>query len=31
MIQATLSRLDNYGPWTATPAPRPEMALRTLQ
>ncbi|WP_225335542.1 GTP cyclohydrolase IIa [Halomicrobium urmianum] len=31
MIQATLFQLDNYGPWTTTPAPRREMDLQTLQ
>lgn len=31
MIQTTLFQLDNYGPWTTTPAPRREMDLQTLQ
>jgi GTP cyclohydrolase IIa len=30
-MQATLFQLDNYGPWTTTPEPRPEMCLQTLQ
>lgn len=30
-MQATLFQLDNYGPWTTTPEPRPEMRLQTLQ
>lgn len=30
-MQATLFQLDNYGPWTTTPEPRPEMHLQTLQ
>ncbi|WP_435348750.1 GTP cyclohydrolase IIa [Haloarchaeobius sp. HRN-SO-5] len=31
MMQATLFQLDDYGPWTTTPAPRAEMDLQTLQ
>lgn len=31
MIQATVFQLDEYGPWTVTPAPRPEMDLQVLQ
>jgi GTP cyclohydrolase IIa len=30
-MQATLFQLDDYGPWTTTPEPRPEMRLQTLQ
>lgn len=30
-MQATLFRLDNYGPWTITPEPHPEMRLQALQ
>jgi GTP cyclohydrolase IIa len=30
-VQATLFQLDNYGPWTTTPEPRPEMRLQALQ
>ncbi|MEW6592829.1 MAG: GTP cyclohydrolase IIa [Candidatus Hadarchaeota archaeon] len=30
-IQMTLVQLDNYGPWTVTPKPRPEAELQTLQ
>ncbi|PSQ18646.1 GTP cyclohydrolase IIa [Halobacteriales archaeon QS_8_69_26] len=30
-IQITLVQIDNYGPWTVTPAPRGEMDLQTLQ
>lgn len=30
-MQATLFQLDNYGPWTTTPEPRPEMRLQALQ
>ena len=29
--QLTLIQLDNYGPWTVTPHPRPEVDLQTLQ
>jgi GTP cyclohydrolase IIa len=29
--QVTLVQLDNYGPWTVTPEPRPEMNLQNLQ
>jgi GTP cyclohydrolase IIa len=29
--QVTLIQLDNYGPWTVTPSPRPEPDLQTLQ
>ncbi len=29
--QVTLVQLDNYGPWTTTPAPRPEPDLQALQ
>ena len=29
--QVTLVQLDNYGPWTVTPHPRPEPDLQTLQ
>jgi GTP cyclohydrolase IIa len=31
MIQLALFQLDNYGPWTVTPAPRREMDLQSLQ
>lgn len=31
MIQATVFQADDYGPWTVTPAPRPEMDLQILQ
>lgn len=31
MIQATVFQVDDYGPWTVTPTPRPEMDLQTLQ
>jgi GTP cyclohydrolase IIa len=31
VYQASLLQLDNYGPWTVTPAPRPEMTLQALQ
>ncbi|UPM43838.1 GTP cyclohydrolase IIa [Halocatena salina] len=31
MIQATVFQVDDYGPWTVTPSPRPEMDLQTLQ
>lgn len=31
MHQATLAQLDDYGPWTTTPEPRPEMELQSLQ
>lgn len=31
MIQATVFQIDDYGPWTVTPSPRPEMDLQTLQ
>ncbi len=30
-IQLTLVQIDNYGPWTVTPHPRPEAELQTLQ
>lgn len=29
--QLTLIQIDNYGPWTVTPHPRPEVDLQTLQ
>ncbi|MFB6297270.1 MAG: GTP cyclohydrolase III [Salinirussus sp.] len=29
--QLTLVQIDNYGPWTTTPAPRREVDLQTLQ
>lgn len=29
--QLTLIQIDNYGPWTVTPEPRPEMDLQALQ
>jgi len=29
--QVTLFQLDNYGPWTVTPEPRPEAELQALQ
>jgi GTP cyclohydrolase IIa len=29
--QVTLFQLDNYGPWTVTPEPRPEPELQALQ
>jgi GTP cyclohydrolase IIa len=29
--QVTLIQLDNYGPWTTTPSPRPEPDLQALQ
>ncbi|MFC3476338.1 GTP cyclohydrolase III [Halobacterium litoreum] len=29
--QVTLVQLDNYGPWTVTPAPRREVDLQTMQ
>ena len=29
--QLTLVQIDNYGPWTVTPAPRREVDLQTLQ
>jgi GTP cyclohydrolase IIa len=29
--QVALVQLDNYGPWTVTPEPRPEMNLQALQ
>jgi len=29
--QVTLIQLDNYGPWTVTPEPTPEMDLQVLQ
>jgi GTP cyclohydrolase IIa len=29
--QLTLVQIDNYGPWTVTPEPRPEMDLQALQ
>ena len=29
--QLTLVQIDNYGPWTVTPHPRPEVDLQTLQ
>lgn len=31
MLQTTLIQLDNYGPWTVTPEPQPEMKLQRLQ
>ncbi|MEL7670158.1 MULTISPECIES: GTP cyclohydrolase III [Methanobacterium] len=31
MIQMTLIQIDNYGPWTVTPAPRAEADLQILQ
>lgn len=31
MIQATVFQIDDYGPWTVTPSPRPEMDLQALQ
>ncbi len=31
MIQITLIQLDNYGPWTVSPKPRPEAELQILQ
>lgn len=30
-IQVSLFQLDNYGPWTVTPEPRPEPDLQALQ
>ncbi len=30
-IQMTLVQIDNYGPWTVTPAPRLESEIQTLQ
>lgn len=30
-LQATVVQLDNYGPWTVTPSPRPEPDLQALQ
>ena len=30
-IQLTLVQIDNYGPWTITPKPRPEAELQVLQ
>lgn len=30
-IQLTLVQIDNYGPWTVTPEPRPEAEIQTLQ
>lgn len=30
-MQITLFQLDNYGPWTVTPEPRPEPELQALQ
>ena len=30
-IQLTLVQIDNYGPWTVTPRPRPEAELQVLQ
>ncbi|MEW6222279.1 MAG: GTP cyclohydrolase IIa [Candidatus Hadarchaeota archaeon] len=30
-IQMTLIQLDNYGPWTVAPRPKPEAELQTLQ
>ena len=29
--QLTLIQIDNYGPWTVTPAPRREVDLQTMQ
>jgi GTP cyclohydrolase IIa len=30
-VQVTVIQLDNYGPWTVTPKPRPESELQVLQ
>lgn len=30
-VQMTVIQIDNYGPWTVTPNPRPEMRLQVLQ
>lgn len=30
-LQVTVIQLDNYGPWTVTPSPRPEPDLQVLQ
>lgn len=30
-VQITIIQLDNYGPWTVTPSPRPEADIQTLQ
>lgn len=30
-VQITAIQIDNYGPWTVTPNPRPEMRLQILQ
>lgn len=30
-FQVSLFQLDNYGPWTTTPSPRPEPTLQALQ
>lgn len=30
-VQMTAIQIDNYGPWTVTPNPRPEMCLQVLQ
>ncbi len=30
-IQVTLVQIDNYGPWTVSPEPKPEAKLQTLQ
>lgn len=30
-VQLTLIQIDNYGPWTVTPRPRPEVELQQLQ
>lgn len=31
MVQVTVLQIDNYGPWTVTPTPRPEPDLQALQ
>ena len=31
MVQVTLVQIDNYGPWTVTPEPRPEYDIQALQ
>jgi GTP cyclohydrolase IIa len=31
VVQLSLVQLDDYGPWTVTPEPRPEPALQALQ
>lgn len=30
-VQITVIQLDNYGPWTVTPSPKPEAELQVLQ